>query len=128
MRYGMPGNALEPSKPPELTAEQRAELVAAIQQDPYVGHVKAARAAGIAGSAGQIRQLLADDEEFQEALAEARRSLITKAGLTFEHLLTKLASIVDDDGHSSQLRAVERGFAILGHPIKDAAQDVSGSD
>ncbi len=98
-----------------LTDKQRATLIAKVQADPYCGLVAAARQAGVEGSRGQIRRLLDTDQDFQDALQEARGHLINSvASLKVNHLLAKLGTVVDDDGHASQLRAIQYALGLRG--------------
>lgn len=98
----------------QVTDQQRAKLYELIAEDPWRGHIKAARQAGIEGMRGQLTAWLKADEGFQEFLHTARGDLLDQAGLSVPHLFTKLASVVNDDGHSSQLRAITEALAIRG--------------
>lgn len=105
-------NPVPPVAP--LTDEQRDRIVDLIRDDPALGHVRAARMVGVQGSKGAIRQLLADDDLFQEARLEAWEDTLKAAGLAIRHLLEKLAGIVNDDGNPSQLRAIEKALQLRG--------------
>lgn len=54
---------------PELTVEQRTQIVTAVKDNPEIGNVTAIRAAGIEGTRGQLRALIDDDlgAELREA-------------------------------------------------------------
>lgn len=103
----------------EITPEARAKFIAAVREDPYTGIARAALAAGIPGSTGQRRQLVAQDAEIQYALAEARREVLVAHHLGVHDLFDKLAFVVHDDGNSSQLRAVQTGLAMHGIAVSE---------
>jgi len=112
----------------EITDAQRIKILAACAKDRSLGHVRAARAAGVEGTRGQIGNALAKDEEFQAGLAEANIAYLTKIGLGIEKLLGKLAYVADDDGNTSQLRAIVHGLSLHGIHFSDRQQvDVNHS-
>lgn len=105
-----------------VTDDHRAALYALITEDPWRGHIKAARMAGIKGSKGQISEFLDADEGFQEFLEDARGVLLDNADLSVPHLFKKLASVVNNDGHSSQLRAITDALAFRGIGARQTVQ------
>ena len=113
----------------EITDAQRIKILAACAKDRSLGHARAARAAGVKGSTGQIRAALAGDVEFQAGLSEQNQEYLKTIGLGVEQLLKKLAYVVSDDGNSSQLRAIERGLTFHGIHFHERAQvEVTGAD
>lgn len=113
----------------EITDKQRAAILAACQEDRTLGHARAARAAGVEGTTGQIRYALAQDADFQEGLREQNIAYLQTIGLGVDKLLEKLAYVVSDDGNSSQLRAIERGLTFHGIYFHDKQQvEVTGRD
>lgn len=127
----MPDEIARNDSPPNLahqvehvtvTDEQRSKLYELITDDPWRGHTKAARMAGIAGTKGQVNDYLKADEDFNEFLDAARGNLLDKAGLGVPHLFKKLASVVNNDGHSSQLRAITDSLAFRGIGVRQTVQ------
>lgn len=98
----------------ELTAEQRDRFLDLVRADPYIGHIAAARKAGVPGTKGQLRKLVAGDTDLQAGIAEARADAFAELGLGTAALLKKLASVVDANDNPSQLRAIQYAFALQG--------------
>lgn len=101
-----------------LTGIQRARFLELIR-DPDVGHVTAARQVGVVGSKGDIRKMVAADQDLQLDIEQVRADTLKAKGLGVSHLLGKLAKIVNDDGNASQLRAIERAFSLQGIHFKE---------
>lgn len=55
-----------------VTDEQRAALLELVRDKPGIGIAKALRDVGVAGTKGQLRAFVAADQEFSDAIQEAR--------------------------------------------------------
>jgi hypothetical protein len=55
-----------------ITPAQRVAVIATIRENPEIGNVAALRAAGVAGTRGQLAQFVDDDDELAGDIREAR--------------------------------------------------------
>lgn len=100
-----------------VTPEQRDRALELMRKGGQ-GYVRALRAAGVAGSSGQLRAHLAENHALRVELEDARLDGLDRYHLDEETLFTALGAIAGKEG-PSQLRAVVYALGLHGIHLGD---------
>src|SRR5206468_11397633 len=93
-----------------VTAKQRAKFLALIRADKEIGSVDALRQAGVAGSSGQLRAWLKDDDELQREARQARGWNLNRVEATAWQVATDTEHPSWDRANARILKAYHPAF------------------
>jgi hypothetical protein len=97
-----------------LTPDQRARFLESLRNGEH-GYALALRRAGVPGSKGELKALLADDPELSDDAKDAQRGYLESLGLSPAALLANIAKIATDTTHPQTLKA--NVYALSWHGI-----------